>query len=259
MAKQPDSDPNVSTNAQPDSEVIAATAGSSEPKPGTSAGAGAAGGNASKHIAPAACGLLAVAAVLTWSSGRMEWITAQAYDDKTGALSPGIVGGSWASEISVLALLLVAAAVAGLALKRVGRRIVGVITALAAAGAAYSPLQLLASDPSTERAHSILTTSPATGHINDTAALNPWAEITHLEVHAPAVLLGLLGCAVALVAAVLLVMRPGPARKSSTQYERTAQRTARIETDLAEDPDSERLIWDALDADLDPTDRPRSQ
>lgn len=156
----------------------------------------------------------------------------------------------------MLALLLVAAAVAGLALKRLGRRILGAVVAVVAAGAAYSPLQLLVSEPSVERAHSILTTGPATGHINDAAALNSWAEITHLEVHAPAVLLGLLGCAVALIAAVLLIVWPGPARKASTQYERTAQRAARIETDLDEDPDSERLLWDALDADIDPTDQP---
>ena len=49
-------------------------------------------------------------------------------------------------------------------------------------------------------------------------------------------------------------MRPGTDLVAANKYERKAAREDKIERDLAESPDSGRVLWDALDADIDPSD-----
>ncbi|MCQ9342340.1 TIGR02234 family membrane protein [Corynebacterium kozikiae] len=213
---------------------------------------------AHKHgslVKPAA-GLIFVGAAMAWLSSRMTWLEVQAFDDKAGEQLVPIVGGTWSTELSAVALILLAGCIAGMALRVWGRRIVGVIVALAAAGGAISAVQVLVGTPSFDRAHQILTSGSATGHLRDGAALNSWAEITHITVQPLAAVLALLGCGLALVGGVLLALRPGHNRPADTQYERAAARKERAKENLAEDPDSERIMWDAIDADLDPTTDP---
>jgi len=53
----------------------------------------------------------------------------------------------------------------------------------------------------------------------------------------------------------LLVRRPGAVKKQkSSAYETPEVRRQRIAEDLEEDPQSGRVLWDALDAGVDPTD-----
>ncbi|PST75439.1 hypothetical protein I919_10130, partial [Corynebacterium glutamicum ZL-2] len=65
----------------------------------------------------------------------------------------------------------------------------------------------------------------------------------------------MIGCALALVGGVVLAMRPGEDTAKSNQYERKQARAEKIHTDLAQDPDSGRVMWDALDEDIDFTEK----
>ena len=70
----------------------------------------------------------------------------------------------------------------------------------------------------------------------------------------PPVVLALIGAAIGLVGGVILAAYPGVDGPKRTQYERKQRRTAHIAAELAAEPDSGRVLWDAIDADIDPTD-----
>ena len=77
----------------------------------------------------------------------MGWVVADTADDLAGDRSIAISGGQWSMETTALALVMLAGCVAGLALRRLGRRVVGVISALAATGASWAGLTMLAGTP----------------------------------------------------------------------------------------------------------------
>ncbi|MCF4006332.1 TIGR02234 family membrane protein [Corynebacterium uropygiale] len=197
---------------------------------------------------------LGAAALIVWAASRMSWVSVVADDDKSGVHHEDIVGASWSTEITALALVLAAACIAGFALRRWGRRIVGILAAIVAAGCAWAPLTVLLEGASAERARSILTSSAAHSKLADPVALSEWAQITDITVHPAGPLIAILGCALALFGGVLLAIRPGGDAPRSTAYERKKLKEERIAEDLEDNPDSGRVLWDALDADLDPTD-----
>ncbi|MDO5512505.1 TIGR02234 family membrane protein [Corynebacterium sp.] len=194
--------------------------------------------------------LLALSALILWAASRMAWITADTFDDKSGNASHAVIGGLWSTEQTAVALLLLAGAVAGLALRRMGRRIVGIVSALAGIGASWAPLGLLAGEPDPQRVHQLLSTG-------DETVIASWAEIAGLEVHTAGPALAMVGAALALFAGVLLAMRPGQDSAKLNRYETRQAREAKIADDLQAEPDSGRVMWDALDADIDPTDTSR--
>lgn len=191
--------------------------------------------------------LLALAAAVLWAASRMSWITADTFDDKSGAAVHEVIGGLWSTEQTAVALLLLAGSLAGLALRRTGRRLVGVVAALAGIGVSWAPLGLLAGQPDPQRVHQLLSTG-------DEARISAWAEITGLSVNTAGPALAMLGAALALFAGVLLAMRPGTDSAKLNRYELKQNREAKIVHDLEAEPDSGRVMWDALDADIDPTD-----
>lgn len=190
-------------------------------------------------------------ALVVWISSRMNWVTIEAFDDKSGSVTQSIVGATWSTEIMALALALLAAFAAALVLKRMGRRIIGGISALIAVGASLSPLALLTQDPDAERARTLLTSGVASQKANSGTLLSDWAEIINITTHPLAAVVAMIGCALALVGGVVLAMRPGEDTAKSNQYERKQARAEKIHTDLAQDPDSGRVMWDALDEDID--------
>jgi uncharacterized membrane protein (TIGR02234 family) len=147
-------------------------------------------------------------------------------------------------------MLLLAGSIAGFALRRVGRRMVGVISALAGIGVSWAPLGLLAGEPDPQRAHQLLSTG-------EEAKIAAWAEIANLDVTSAGPALAMFGAAVALFGGVLLAMKPGTDSAKLNRYERKQDRAAKISRDLEAEPDSGRVMWDALDADIDPTDTRR--
>lgn len=198
--------------------------------------------------------ILGVSALIVWGASRMRWVSVAAFDDKTGNHNKDIVGSAWSTETTALALVLAAGCIAALALRRWGRRIVGVLSALAAAVCAWAPLSVLLQGPSVERARSILTSSSTNSQLADPVALSEWSQITDINLAQSGPLVAILGCALALFGGTLLAIRPGWDKPRTTAYERKKLKEARIAEDLEDNPDSGRALWDALDADLDPTD-----
>lgn len=198
--------------------------------------------------------LLGLGALVLWVASRMDWIAVEAYDDKSGAVSQQIVGATWSTEATAVALLLLAGCVAGFALRRIGRRIVGVVGALAAVGASWAPLNLLAGEPDPERARLILTSAQSSQRASDPVALSEWAQLLDIQVITMGPMVAMIGCALALFGGVMLAAKPGQDSAKLNKYERKRNREARIVDDLKSTPDSGRVMWDALDADIDPTD-----
>lgn len=198
--------------------------------------------------------LIGLGALVLWIGSRFTWLTVDTFDDKSGAATLGIPGATWSTEATAVVLLLLAACVAGFALRRTGRRIVGAVAALAAVGASWQPLVLLAGQPDPERARTILTSGAASQRADAEVLISEWAEVTNLSVGVTGPVLALLGCAIALFGGVLLAVRPGVDSAQRNKYERKQDREAKIAEDLEETPDSGRVMWDALDADIDPTD-----
>lgn len=194
--------------------------------------------------------LLAVSAAVLWAASRMAWITVDTFDDKSGDATNAIIGGLWSTEQTAVAMLLLAGSIAGFALRRVGRRVVGVISALAGIGVSWAPLGLLAGEPDPQRAHQLLSTG-------EEAKIAAWAEIANLDVTSAGPALAMFGAAVALFGGVLLAVRPGTDSAKRNRYERKQDRQAKLAQDLQQEPDSGRVMWDALDADIDPTDTSR--
>lgn len=207
----------------------------------------------SRRNSRVAAALLGLGAVVLWAGSRASWLTVEAFDDKSGAASETIVGATWSTETTAVALLLAAACVAGFALRRLGRRIVGIVSALAAVGVSWSPLTLLAGEPDIERARTLLTSGLSSQRASDPAALSEWAQLTDVQVNTFGPALTMLGCALALFGGIMLAVRPGQDSAQLNKYERKKNREARIVDDLHAAPDSGRVMWDALDADIDPT------
>ena len=199
--------------------------------------------------------LIAVGAIVLWLSSRATWVVAASEDDKTGSAANDIIGSAWSLEIMALTLVLVAGAVAGMALRRIGRRVVGIICALAAAASAWTPVSLLTAGADVERAQKILQGASANKNAVDSAQISQWATVVSTEVHSWGPILALVGAAIALFGAVMLARNPGEDKvKASSKYETPAARQAKLEEDLETSSDSGRVMWDALDSDIDPTD-----
>ncbi|WBT07966.1 TIGR02234 family membrane protein [Corynebacterium sp. SCR221107] len=198
--------------------------------------------------------MIGAGAVALWAASRMSWITVTAFDDKSGEKTVDLIGSLWSTESSAVGLVLAVACIAGVALRRLGRRVVGIIAAVAAAGAAWSPMQLLFSAPDASRVLGLLSSDNSTSRSDQGALLSGWAEISTMSVQVPALVVALLGCGLALFGGIILAMRPGADTAKRTQYERTQARHERVLDDLESDPDSGRVLWDAIDADIDPTD-----
>lgn len=209
----------------------------------------------SRRTSRVAALLLGIGAAVLWAGSRFTWLTVNAYDDKSGEVSEGIVGATWSTEATAVALLLAAACVAGFALRRFGRRVVGIVGALAGIGASWSPMNLLSGEPDVARARTILTSGMATQRESDPVAMSEWAQIMDVQVNPAGPIVAMLGCALALFGGVLLATRPGTDSPKLNKYERKRNREARIVDDLRSTPDSGRVMWDALDADIDPTDQ----
>jgi len=198
--------------------------------------------------------MLAGGAVVLWVSSRLAWLTVTADDDKAGTKTVTIHGASWSTELIAAPCAPAPAAVAGLPPRGAGRRIVGGFAAVVAAAGGWFILQVLVGGtPDAQRALAILSTNNTTSATKG-AQLTSWAQITAIDVNMPPVVLALIGVAIGLVGGVILAAYPGVDGPKRTQYERKQRRTAHIAAELAAEPDSGRVLWDAIDADIDPTD-----
>ncbi|MDU0478007.1 TIGR02234 family membrane protein [Staphylococcus chromogenes] len=201
----------------------------------------------------AAIALLGLSAAALWGASRLTWLVVDVFDDKSGQATHRLVGAVWSTEQSAVALLLLASVVAALALRRTGRRIIGVVAGMAALVASWAPMRLLTSGADLARAKTILTSGAASQRSAEPITVAQWAEITNSTVQPLGPTLALIACACALVAGIVLAMRPGQDSPRKNRFEAKKSREEKIASDLEQDPHSSRVVWDAIDADLDPT------
>lgn len=193
-----------------------------------------------------------------WGTGQMTWLTASVVDDKTGESTEQIIGRVWDAAGTPLALAMLAAMILSFALAPMARRVLGGISAALAAIAGFAAVMLLGGDPDLDRAQQLLTTGAATQRSTDPVQISDWATVVDASVHTFPVVLALLAAACGVVGGVLLAMKPGEARQGHSRYETPEARREGVLEDLNEEPGSGRVLWDALDAGVDPTDREES-
>ncbi|SDL81351.1 trp region conserved hypothetical membrane protein [Corynebacterium mycetoides] len=202
------------------------------------------------RIGAAGLGAGAVAVALF---SRMDWIHVEFFDDRVGGGARSLTGAQWSTEVSAVSFLLLVAAVAAVALRRVPRRIVGAIAAVAALGASLSPVSLLLRGADPERVRALLTAGAEDAQARAGSILS-MAELTSVQLHPLNLALTIAGLAIAAAGGIAVAARPGRDSATLNKYETEAVRKEKIGSDLEANPDSGRVLWDALDADIDPTD-----
>ncbi|WP_225976685.1 MULTISPECIES: TIGR02234 family membrane protein [Corynebacterium] len=209
-----------------------------------------------------ALGAIALGAVVAWVSTRMVWVSVDSFDDKSGAASFEILGATWSTELAAIALLFLASVVAAAVLRPLVRRVIGGVVAVAGVVGGYAPLSVLGGEPDPSRARALLLAdshdagASAAGTSQQVQTLTEWASIQAVDSSTLGPALALVACASAVFGGVLLLLQPGQARAASNKYEKRAARREKLGEDLRESPDSGRVMWDALDEDIDPTEAP---
>ncbi|MFC9788951.1 TIGR02234 family membrane protein [Rhodococcus sp. NPDC127528] len=187
--------------------------------------------------------LLAAAALCLWASSRMTWVRVDSFDGLGEARSTALIGGTWAAATTPLALTLLAAIAASFAVRGWALRVVGVLVAAVAVAAAIPAVTLLVKGVDSDKAGRL-------------AELPARAEVTGTATHAPPAVLALLGAVLALAAAVALVRKASVSAGLSSKYAAPAARREEASKRRGAgsgEPQSQRELWDALDAGEDPT------
>lgn len=201
--------------------------------------------------------VIVIGAIGLWVSSRFTWLTVHTFDDKAGDAVTALVGAAWAPELAPVGLAIIAGVFATLILGRWGRRIVGALIALLAVGASWTPMRLLSTGKDsldTQRVLDLLTSGAATQRANAPVTISDWAQVDTVDMHYWAPALALVACALALFGGVLLIRQPGEAKKKTSAYETPEVRRQRLKENLKAEPESGRVLWDALDAGVDFTD-----
>ncbi|WP_254854230.1 TIGR02234 family membrane protein [Nocardia donostiensis] len=199
--------------------------------------------------------LLAVAAAALWGASRLTWVTVMSSDGLTEPRTDHLGGGVWFAALTPLALVLLAAIAAVLATRGWLRRLVGVVVALVAAVTAVPALALLTGSGATAERAATLAELPGRAHVDEVVTANGPPVLT------------VVGALAAFAAGVLLARMSERTARLSGKYDNPVFRRAAA-TDLvtgraagpagsagANEPLSERVLWDALDAGTDPTDQ----
>ncbi|RVW00442.1 TIGR02234 family membrane protein [Rhodococcus spongiicola] len=189
--------------------------------------------------------LLAGAALCLWAASRMTWVTVASSDGLGEDRVTDLDGGNWAAATTPLALALVAAIAAAFAVRGWLVRVLGVLVAVVGVVAALPAIGLLAGGASNDRAADIAGFARVA------------TQVTATEVSAGPAVLVLLGSLLALVGAVVLIRKPIAAGGLSSKYDSPAARreaaASRPAGDGKQEPQTQRMLWDALDAGEDPT------
>ncbi|WP_099318742.1 TIGR02234 family membrane protein [Mycobacterium ostraviense] len=188
--------------------------------------------------------LLVIAAGALWVASRLPWVVIRSFDGLGPPRQVTLTGATWSTALLPVAMLLLAAAVAALAVRGWPLRVLAALLAAASFAVGYLGVSLWVipdvAARGAELAHVPLTALVGSGRYYWGAAVAVGAAVCTLM--AAAVLLRSASNAES--------AHPGP-----TKYAGPAARqaTARHGDD---GPMSERMIWDALDHGVDPTDRP---
>ena len=179
---------------------------------------------------------LAVAAGCVWASSKMTWVQVSSSDGLGEARTDVIAGSEWAGASVPLALVLLAAIAAVFAVP--GRWAVLAAVVVAAVGiGAVIPAALL------------LIGGADAGQAGRIAELPARATVSSAEMSVLPPLLAVAGGVVAVAAAVVWALRPAGL---SAKYDAPSSRR-RDAARPGDEETSQRSMWDALDAGIDPT------
>lgn len=203
--------------------------------------------------------LVAASAAILWLAGRMNFVTVEVQDDLAGNTTRHLNGSVWDPAATPLALAMLAATLLSFALQPLLRRVLGGVIVVLAGIASFRSVELLTVDIDLMRAQNLLTSGVATQNSQDPNQISQWAVVLSGQTHSLPLVLALLGAALGVVGGVVLLMRPGLPSAGHSRYETPEARRAGAQQDLEENPDSSRVLWDALDAGVDPTDEDRGR
>ncbi|WP_442903657.1 TIGR02234 family membrane protein [Gordonia sp. Z-3] len=219
--------------------------------------------------------LLAVSALALWSASRLVWCRVLASDGLAPPRTFEVKGSDWSPWLTPLALVLLAAILAAFSLRGWGLRVIAILVAAAGVLSAVPALSLITGGADSDYAASAA----------DIPGRFQVLLITTVDWAAAVVLVGSL-CSV--LAGVLLLRVAGGASGMSSKYQTPGARREELERQIfaeheqrrhqpdgqdggvaparrparADDPAggndappaNERMMWDALDTGIDPTD-----
>jgi uncharacterized membrane protein (TIGR02234 family) len=190
--------------------------------------------------------LLVLSGLALWAASRLPWVDVTSADGLGQPKSTTLNGATWSTALVPLALVVLAAAVAALAVRGWVLRLVGVLVAVATVGMGYLGIGLWVIRDVAVRAADL--------------AQIPVAALRGTERHHWGAVLTLVAAACALVGAVLLVRSAAKlgsgAGTSSGKYLAPAAKREAARQEATDEGMSERMIWDALDEGVDPTQDP---
>ena len=178
--------------------------------------------------------LLITSAAALWAASRLTWVSIRSFDELGPPKDIVLTGAQWSNALVPLAVLLLAAALAGLAVRGRMLRLLAVLLGAVCLAIGYLGVSLMQ--------------VPDVGPRAAALAAVPVATLVASERHITGAIITVVAAACVLVAAVLLMR--GAAAAKVDRY--AAPRTA---TGPDSNPAvSERGMWDALDEGRDPTD-----
>lgn len=187
--------------------------------------------------------LLVVAAIGLWVASRLPWVAVQSSDGLGQPKTSTLNGAAWSNALLPMAVLLLAAAVAGLAVRGWLLRVVAVLLGVVSLALGYLGISLFV--------------MPDVGPRGAELAQISVISLVGSERHygGAAVTLGAAVCCLA--AAVLLMRSASSGRHTTAKYATPAARRSAARAEDGEATMSERGMWDALDEGHDPTEHPR--
>lgn len=183
--------------------------------------------------------LLIAGAIGLWVASRLPWVSVGSFDGLGPPKISTLTGAAWSTALLPFAVLLVAAALAGLAVRGVLLRVVAMLLAVVAFALGYLGISLIVMPDVAPRGAAL-------------AGVEIVTLVSSQRYLAGAIVT--LVVAVGVLLAAVLLMRSGV---SGAQRD-TGHAVAGTAGTTATGGDEERAMWDALDEGRDPTD-PRSE
>lgn len=183
---------------------------------------------------PVAQLLLVVSALALWGASRLPWVSVGSFDGLGPPQTVTLDGAAWSTPLLPLAVLLVTAALAGLAARGWLLRAVALLLAMVSFALGYIGITLIA--------------VPDVGPRGAELAGVDVATLVSSGRHLTGAVVTLVAAVAVLLAAVLLM------RSAVSGDSRSAKYAVAGSTRTGGGGDSERGMWDALDEGRDPTD-----
>ncbi len=178
--------------------------------------------------------LLVASALALWVASRLPWVSVGSFDGLGPPKTVSLNGAAWSTALLPLAVLLFAAALAGLAVRGWLLRAVAVLLAVVSFALGYLGITLMV--------------TPDVGPRGAELAGVGVATLVSSERHPTGAVVTLVAALAVLLAAVLLMRSAVSAGHQVTKY--AVAGTAGVVSNGA----SDRSMWDALDEGRDPTD-----